>query len=265
MGPCWLRTLVGVVVVFVVAQGCTDGGSSRAPGSASATAVAPVSVPSPTEDRGTVSSTAPVAPAAPATSPPTSAVTSSGVGALVVTVSPFVLPTVVYRTQEPAVGGWVYVLGGIDAAGVTVAGVDRVDPSTGAVTHAGALATPTHGAAALTFGCRVLVFGGAATSVHTTVQAFDPATGRTSVIGSGPGPLADLTAAAVGNQMLLLGGFNGARGLDTVLSTTDATSFHVVGHLAQALRYPAGTTGLPQTPPPVGLARVDGHSCAAGQ
>jgi N-acetylneuraminic acid mutarotase len=154
-------------------------------------------------------------------------------------VLPSVLSAVVYRTQAGAVGGFVYVLGGIDAAGVTVAEVYRVDPSTGAVTRAGALATPTHGAAALTFGGRVLVFGGAATSVHTTVQAFDPATGQTTVIGRLPGPLADLTAAAVGTQMLLLGGFNGAHGLDTILSTTDGMSFHLLGHLAQAVRYPA--------------------------
>ena len=232
------RALVGVVVVLAVAQGCTGAGSSQTSGSASATADARSSIPPVAESTTAVPSTAPVAPV---TTPPaaTSAVSSRGVGgALDATVLPSVLPAVVYRTQAAAVGGFVYVLGGIDAAGVTVADVYRLDPSTGAVTRVGALATPTHGAAALTFGGRVLVFGGAATSVHTTVQAFDPATGQTTVIGRLPGPLADLTAAAVGNQMLLLGGFNGARGLDTILSSTDGASFHLLGHLAQAVRYP---------------------------
>jgi hypothetical protein len=245
MGPGRLRALVGVVVVVAVAQGCTGGGSSRTPGSAHATAVARSFVPSASEDTGTVSTApaapvAPTAPVAPVTSPPVPAVPSRGVAmALDTAVVPWVLPAAVYRTQAAAIGGSVYLLGGIDAAGGTVADVYRVDPSTGAVTRAGALATPTHGAAALTFGGRVLVFGGAATSVHTTVQAFDPATGRTTVIGRLPGALADLTAASVGNQLLLLGGFNGARGLDTVLSTTDGTTFHLLGHLAQAVRYPA--------------------------
>ena len=236
-----LRAVVGVVVVVAVAQGCTRAGSSRTSGSVPATAVARSSIPPVAESTTAVPSPAPVAPVAPATSPPaaTSAVSSRGIGgALDASVLPSVLPAVVYRTQAAAVGGFVYVLGGIDAAGVTVAGVYRLDPSTGAVTRAGALATPTHGAAALTFGGQVLVFGGAATSVHTTVQAFDPATGQTTVIGRLPGPLADLTAASVGNQMLLLGGFNGARGLDTILSSTDGASFHLLGHLAQAVRYP---------------------------
>ena len=235
------RALVGVVVVVAVAQGCTGAGSSQTSGAVSATAVVRSSMPPVAESTTAVPSTAPAAPVAPVTSPPaaTSAVSSRGVGsALDATVLPSVLPSAVYRTQAAAVGGFLYVLGGIDATGVTVAGVYRVDPSTGAVIRAGALATPTHGAAALTFGGRVLVFGGAATSVHTTVQSFDPATGQTTVIGRLPGGLADLTAAVVGNQMLLLGGFNGAHGLDTILSSTDGMSFRLLGHLAQAVRYP---------------------------
>jgi hypothetical protein len=242
LGQGRLRAVVGVVAVVAVAQGCTGAGSPRTSGSVPATTVARSSIPPVAEGTAPVPSTAPASPVAPVASPPaaTSAVASSGPGsALDATVLPSVLSAVVYRTQAAAVDGFVYVLGGIDAAGVTVAGVYRLDPSTGAVTRAGALATPTHGGAVLTFGGRVLVFGGAATSVHTTVQAFDPATGQTSVIGRLPGPLADLTAAAVGNRMLLLGGFNGARGLDTVLSTTDGVSFHLLGHLAQAVRYSA--------------------------
>ncbi|HEY5454036.1 MAG TPA: hypothetical protein VIJ96_01055 [Acidothermaceae bacterium] len=252
LGQGRLRAVVGVVVVVAVAQGCTGAGSSRTSGSASATARTPVSasatalarssIPPVAEGTTPVPSTAPASPVAPVASPPaaTSAVASSGPGSVLdAKVLPSVLPAVVYRTQAAAIGGFVYVAGGIDAAGVTVAGVYRLDPSTGAVTRAGALTTPTHGAAALTLGGRILVFGGAAASVHTTVQAFDPATGQTTVIGRLPSPLADLTAAAVGNQMLLLGGFNGARALDTILSTTDGMTFHLLGHLAQAVRYPA--------------------------
>jgi hypothetical protein len=95
-----------------------------------------------------------------------------------------------------AAGSAVFVLGGVNAAGVTISDVGRITPATSAVTTLGALAEPTHGGAAVTVGGRILVFGGAATTVHTSVQSFNPATGTTRVIGSLPGPRADLAAAA---------------------------------------------------------------------
>lgn len=154
-------------------------------------------------------------------------------------VLPWHLPTPVYRTMAAVAGGKLYVLGGLDAAGTTVAGVEVVDPVAGAATGAGALAEPTHGGAALAIGGRILVFGGAATSVHTAVQGFDPATATTQIVGQLPGPRADVAGAAVGNEVILLGGFDGAGPLQSVLASPDGTSFHPAGQLALAVRYPA--------------------------
>ena len=127
----------------------------------------------------------------------------------------------------------------VNAAGVTISDVVRVTPATGDVTRVGALAEPTHGAAAVTHGGRILVFGGAATTVHTAVQSFDPSTGITRVIGSLPGPRADLAATTAGGRPVLLGGFDGSGPLDSVLVTSGTTGFRTLTRLPQAVRYPA--------------------------
>jgi hypothetical protein len=229
--------LFGVVVVLAFAQGCTGtshkarpGGRTTAATTAASSALAPITVQTP----------APPSPAsAPPSSTPTASPAATGVAGLRTSVLAARLPAAIYRTQAAVSAGSVYLLGGINATGVTVNDVYRLDPISGTVSRVGVLAAATHGAAALTVGGRILVFGGAATSVHDTVQAFAPATAETTVVGRLPGPLADLTAAAVGNQILLLGGFNGTGRLDTVLASTDSTTFHVLAHLAEAVRYPA--------------------------
>jgi hypothetical protein len=119
------------------------------------------------------------------------------------------LPAVVYRTVAAVAGGQIFVLGGHDAAGGSITDVYRLDPKTGRSSRAGALALQTHGAAAATLGGRILVFGGASSSVHDTVQWFQPASGRTSVTGHMPRQRADVTATVVGKQVVLAGGFDG--------------------------------------------------------
>lgn len=107
------------------------------------------------------------------------------------------------------------------------------------MTRVGALAEPTHGAAAVTAGGRIVVFGGAATAVHTAVQSFDPSTGVTTVTGSLPGPRADLAAAIAGGRPVLLGGFDGSGPLNSVLIASGTASFRTLTRLPQAVRYPA--------------------------
>jgi hypothetical protein len=85
----------------------------------------------------------------------------------------------------------------------------------------------------------VLVFGGADVVPDHLVQAFDPATGTTTVIGHMPGPRADLVGAAVGNEVVLLAGFNGSAFVGNVWTTSDGTSFSVAGQIAAVERYPA--------------------------
>jgi len=150
-------------------------------------------------------------------------------------------PAAVYRTVAVARSGEIYVLGGHDSAGGSNIVVYGLDPHTGKTEIAGSLALPTHGAAAALVGNRILVFGGASLVVHNTVQAFNPLTRRTTVIGYMPGVRADTTAITVGRETLLLGGYNGLGPQSTVWETANGTSFRVVANLAQPIRYPAVT------------------------
>ena len=152
---------------------------------------------------------------------------------------PGTMPAPRYRTMGAALGGGVYLLGGLDASGASSADVYRIRPSTGQVSLAGHLADPTHGAAAVAVGDRVLVFGGADVSPDDLVQAFDPATGTTAVIGHMPSPRADLVGAVVGGRVFLLGGFTATAFVRDVWATPDGRSFGVAGELVRPERYPA--------------------------
>jgi N-acetylneuraminic acid mutarotase len=149
------------------------------------------------------------------------------------------LPAQLYRTVAVTAGGRIYTIGGHDAAGATISDVYVFDPATGTSRRAGSLALPTHGAAAANIDGRILVFGGASTSVHDAVQRFYPARGSSRVIGHMPMVRADVTAAVVGHRVLLLGGFNGVGPQRAVWATRNGKSFRVVAQLRQAVRYPA--------------------------
>ena len=79
-----------------------------------------------------------------------------------------------------------------------------------------------------------MIFSGAATTVHTVVQSFDPSTGVTTVIGSLAGG-----EGAAGGRLVLLGGFDGSGPLSSVLIGSGATRFRTLTRLPQAVRYPA--------------------------
>ena len=175
----------------------------------------------------------------PTSTPAATATTNSASLVAQSTLLPWQLPAPVYRTMGSVLDGKLYVLGGLDAAGTTVAQVDMVDPAAETATGAGVLSQPTHGATALAVGGHILVFGGAAASVYSQVQGFDPATDTTQFVGQLPGPRADVAGAIVGNDVLLLGGFDGSGPLQSVLASSDGTSFHPAGQLALAVRYPA--------------------------
>lgn len=149
------------------------------------------------------------------------------------------LPAPVYRTVAVAAGGKVYVLGGHDVAGGSVTDVAAFDPRSGTARRVGRLAYPTHGAAAADLGGRILVFGGASTTVHDVVQQFFPATGRSRVVATMPTVRADVTAAVAAGRVILVGGFDGAGPQSSVWATRDGRRFSVVAHLPRPVRYPA--------------------------
>ena len=149
------------------------------------------------------------------------------------------LPVARYRTVAVANGRYVFLLGGIDAAGASVDSVYRLDPARGTTRLAGALAAPTHGAAALLLGQRAFVFGGAGPPVYDLVQEYDPASGNTRVVGHLPAQRADLAATAVGRHVVVAAGFDGIGPLNTVLATMDERHFRLLARLPEAVRYPA--------------------------
>ncbi len=202
---------------LLLAAGCSPGGSLARVGPSAGTSRAPA---------------ASSAPAASRTPVPGSFIVQA-------MVARYRLPAPVFRTMAATGGGAVFVLGGVNTAGVTISDVVRITPATHAVARVGALAEPTHGAAAVTVGGRIAVFGGAAATVHAAVQSFDPSAGVTSVIGSLPGPRADLAAATAGGRPVLLGGFDGSGPLNSVLIASGTASFRTLTRLPQAVRYPA--------------------------
>lgn len=149
------------------------------------------------------------------------------------------LPAPVYRTVAVATGGKVYVLGGHDPAGGSVTSVEAFDPRSNVARLAGRLVYQTHGAAAANLRGRILVFGGASTSVHDVVQQFFPKTRRSRVIATMPTVRADVTAVAAAGRVILVGGFDGAGPQSSVWATRDGRHFTVVAHLPQPVRYPA--------------------------
>ena len=159
------------------------------------------------------------------------------------------LPVARYATAGAAIGRDLYVLGGLDAAGVPSGDVYRVEPATSKVTLAGHLGTPTSGGAAVASGGKILLFGGAAGSGSaplSLVQLFDPATGGTAQAGPLPHPRTEAAATQVGNEILVLGGFDATSAVPDILATADGSSFHAVGKLTRPVRAPAvavvGTT-----------------------
>jgi N-acetylneuraminic acid mutarotase len=153
--------------------------------------------------------------------------------------TPWRLPAPVYRTVAVVSSGRIFVLGGHDLAGGTITDAYRLDPRTGRSARAGSLAVPTHGSAAAVLGGRILVFGGASSVVHDTVQWFHPAGGAATVIGHMPRQRADVTAAVVGRRVVLAGGFDGVGPQSDVWASADGKTFRVVARLPQPVRYPA--------------------------
>lgn len=103
-------------------------------------------------------------------------------------------------------GGKGYVLGGYDA--VTPAVRTVLSTSNGVTwTSAGTLAVPVrYGAPAVSAG-KIYLFGGEVSNLEQSViQAYDPATGRTHIVGHLPMALGHMSAVAVGEKILVLGG-----------------------------------------------------------
>ncbi len=140
----------------------------------------------------------------------------------------------------------VLLVGGLDAAGRSVASVLRFDPGTGTLGAAGRLGVAVHDAAGGMIGGQVAVVGGGTASGETAIVQSGPPDQTLRTTGELPRRRSDHTAVVDGGRLLVVGGFDGAHTDLDVLATDDARNFGVIGHLAQGVRYAAaalvGTT-----------------------
>ena len=109
------------------------------------------------------------------------------------------------------IGGQIYVIGGYDGR---TPSADVLRTSNGRTfTTAARLPVPVRYPAVATAGDTIYAFGGEMASGHPTdaIQAIGVSTGRVSVIGHLPGPLAHASAISLGGQIYVLGGTAGGR------------------------------------------------------
>lgn len=137
----------------------------------------------------------------------------------------------------PGTAGDLWVLGGLDASGATVATSYLLDPATGRTRPATALAEATHDAAGVRFGGGAVVFGGGTSAPAGEVQTVSPG-GPASLLGQLPQARSDLRAVAIGQTAYLVGGYDGPTMDGTVLATTNGRSFTSVATLPDPVRYP---------------------------
>ncbi len=151
---------------------------------------------------------------------------------------PWLLTAPISRAVAVNDGSGILVAGGLDANQASSNGVFRLDPTTGQLSPTGALALPTHDAAAAAIAGRVFVFGGGAQTTVDAVQSL-PASGAASVAGHLPRRRSDLAAIAIGPTVYVVGGYDGTSTTPEVLATTDGVTFRVVARLPVGVRYPA--------------------------
>ena len=163
---------------------------------------------------------------------------------LVVSRTPWLLPTAVARAAVFAEDGHLAVLGGLGPASTTTAAIVEVDMTTGSGTRIGRLAVPVHDAASATLGSRLYVFGGGAETVSAAVQMFNPdgaASDGTDAqrVASLPTPRADVAATEVDGNAILVGGYDGVTATPDILATRDGSTYERVARLPVPVRYPA--------------------------
>ena len=160
--------------------------------------------------------------------------------------APYRLAAPVQREVAILDGRTVYLAGGLDSSDVSASGVFALNPATGRLTSLGSMTDAFHDGAGAMIGGKLFVFGGGTVSGTDVVQAFDPASHSSAVVGHLPVSLSDLSAVTIGNTTYLVGGYDGRTPRREIYATTDGTTFRIVGRLPKGVRYPAvsavGTT-----------------------
>ena len=163
-------------------------------------------------------------------------------------VSPHALPAPISGEAVVATATGPLIIGGLDAASNSAGGVFVLDPASGELSEVGSLTGPLHDAAATVLGNRVLVFGGGTETSSDEVQALAAPGGRVApgtaaeTVGKLPTVRSDLSAVTIGKTAYVLGGYDGATPLASVLATPDGSTFTEVAQLPEPARYLAVAT-----------------------
>jgi hypothetical protein len=103
-------------------------------------------------------------------------------------------------------GGLIYVIGGVGAAGDTTE-IQRIDPATGKVDLIGRMPEPISHASAMVIGRRILVLGGrSAGKAQDAIWQLDVASGTTHLVARLPQPLSDFATAVTDATGYVIGG-----------------------------------------------------------
>jgi N-acetylneuraminic acid mutarotase len=145
--------------------------------------------------------------------------------------------------QDPAAadlgGGRFVLLGGLDAADTSTAGVIVADLH-GPV-HETSLPGAQHDAQAAALTGSVYVFGGGQFTEYDHILKFDPGLNAVSTAGTLPTAASDVAVTETGGVAYIVGGFDGTSPLDTIVAWRPGSAARVVAHLPVALRYAAVT------------------------
>ncbi len=146
--------------------------------------------------------------------------------------------------QDPASadlgGGRFVLLGGLDAADTSTAGVIVADLH--GPLHQASLPGAQHDAQAAALTPSVYVFGGGNFSQYDHILKFDPATNAIAAAGTLPSAASDVAVTEDAGTAYIVGGFDGSVALDTIVAWRPGTPARVVAHMPAALRYAAVST-----------------------
>jgi hypothetical protein len=208
----WALLIVAVVVVVGLIYGAGHGG------------------------RRTISSATPAsarhaAPGHPAAAPVTAAVpaalTAHTIGQLP---APVMDPAAASLSD-----GRVLLMGGLDSADVSVAGVEVAGP--GRALAATPLPSALHDASAAPTAGGAYLFGGGEPSRDAILHVSR--SGRATTAGRLPAPASDVSAAEIGGTFYVVGGYTGTTPLSTIVAWRPGGQARVVARLPAPVRYAA--------------------------
>ena len=145
--------------------------------------------------------------------------------------------------QDPAIAGLAgerfVLLGGLDAADTSTAGVLVADLRVRGPVGSGSLPGAQHDAQASTLQGEVYVFGGGEFTQYDHILRFDPSRNTVSAAGVLPTAASDVAVTQTGGTAYIIGGFDGTNWLDTILAWRPGSTARVVARLPVGLRYAA--------------------------